>query len=173
MRLSLAPTNSLRCLSSVAKWVRRRLSNALRAVEKRFHSASSVALSSRVACFHSSSKTLRRSPTTFHASVAQISSASTTNFSLRTFASARAACLASAAAALRTTSSSRRMAARGEIFSTAILRAARFPTALILSTCWRKRLMASSPSSASMAPLRKRSAVRATSAASVSNLRTK
>ena len=48
--------------------MRLRLSNLLREDEKRFHRSASVFFSNRGAAFHSSSKTLRRSPVDFQLS---------------------------------------------------------------------------------------------------------
>ncbi|CAB4885060.1 unannotated protein [freshwater metagenome] len=85
--------------SSCAKCARRRLSNLFREAEKRFQKSASAFFSKRGAAFHSSRRTLRRSPVAFQESESASDSASATIFSFSTSICSRRAALACASAA--------------------------------------------------------------------------
>jgi hypothetical protein len=88
---SLRALTSSRSASSVAKKALRRLVNALRAADNRFHSTASAARSACGAAFHSSSSSRIRSPLLFQCvASAAICSASATMRSLISLACTRA-----------------------------------------------------------------------------------
>ncbi len=106
-RFSLRARTSSRSASSVAKYALRRLVNALRAADSRFHSTASAARSACGAAFHSSSSSRIRSPLLFQCvASAAICSASATIRSLICLACTRACSRAALASSRRWPTSS-------------------------------------------------------------------
>ena len=110
---SLRALTSSRSASRVAKYALRRLVNALRAADSRFHSAASTARSACGAAFHSSSSSRIRSPLLFQwVASAAICSASATIRSLISLACTRACSRAALASSRRWPTSSVRRSRR-------------------------------------------------------------